>query len=109
MRALQFTTFGPASGLHLTERPDPKADRATAIVNVAAGAISPSGVKNVEGKMEGATVPRVPGRDYAGTVVHGPSEWIGVQAWGTGGENRYSTDGSHAELLAFRRGAGNRG
>ena len=63
MRALQFTEFGPVSNLHLIELPDPKAGTATAIVKVAAGAISPSDVKNVEGKMEHTTLPRVPGRD----------------------------------------------
>jgi NADPH2:quinone reductase len=100
MRALQFTDFGSVSNLHLIELPDPKADSATAIVKVAAGAISPSDVKNVEGKMEHTTLPRVPGRDYAGTVIHGPVEWIGVEVWGTGGEIGYSVDGSHAELMA---------
>ena len=79
MRALQFTEFGPVSNLHLIELPDPKAGTATAIVKVAAGAISPSDVKNVEGKMEHTTLPRVPGRDYAGTVVKGPLEWIGAE------------------------------
>ena len=100
MRALQFTEFGPVSNLHLIELPDPKAGTATAIVKVAAGAISPSDVKNVEGKMEHTTLPRVPGRDYAGTVVKGPLEWIGAEVWGTGGEIGYSVDGSHAELIA---------
>src|SRR5882762_4383436 len=100
MRALQCTDFGSVSNLHLIELPDPKADSATAIVKVAAGAISPSDVKNVEGKMEHTTLPRVPGRDYAGTVIHGPVEWIGVEVWGTGGEIGYSIDGSHAELIA---------
>ena len=100
MRALQFTAFGPVSGLHLIELPDPKADRTTAVVKVAAGAISPSDVKNVEGKMEHTTVPRVPGRDYAGTVLRGPAEWVGSEVWGTGGEIGYTIDGSHAELIA---------
>src|SRR5260221_12568965 len=100
MRALQFTEFGPVSNLHLIELPDPKAGTATAIVKVAAGTISPSDVKNVEGKMEHTTLPRVPGRDYAGTVIHGPVEWIGAEVWGTGGEIGYSVDGSHAELMA---------
>jgi NADPH:quinone reductase len=45
-------------------------------------------------------LPRVPGRDYAGTVIHGPAEWIGAEVWGTGGEIGYSVDGSHAELMA---------
>ena len=100
MRALQFTEFGPVSNLRLIELPEPQADAATAIVKVAAGAISPSDVKNVEGKMEHTTLPRVPGRDYAGTVIHGPVEWIGMEVWGTGGEIGYSIDGSHAELIA---------
>jgi len=100
MRALQFSDFGPVSNLRLVELPDPKADAATAIVKVAAGAISPSDVKNVEGAMEHTTLPRVPGRDYAGTVIYGPGEWIGTEVWGTGGEIGYSVDGSHAELMA---------
>jgi NADPH:quinone reductase len=99
MKALQFASFG-LSNLHLTELPEPKADSATAIVKVSAASINPSDVKNVEGKMEHTTLPRVPGRDYAGTVVRGPVEWIGAQVWGTGGEIGYSIDGSHAELIA---------
>src|SRR5262249_7441043 len=100
MQALQFTEFGPVSNLRLVELPDPKANAVTAIVRVAAGSINPSDVKNVEGKMEHVTLPRVPGRDYAGTVVEGPAEWIGAKVWGTGGEIGYSIDGSHAELIA---------
>jgi NADPH:quinone reductase len=100
MRALQFTAFGLVANLRMVELPDPQADEATAIVKVAAGAISPSDVKNVEGRMEHTTLPRVPGRDYAGTVLHGPTEWIGSEVWGTGGEIGYSINGSHAELIA---------
>lgn len=100
MRALQFRKFGPVSNLELVELPDPVPDSKTAVVKVAAGAINPSDVKNVEGKMEHTTLPRVPGRDYAGTVVGGPQEWIGAEVWGTGGEIGYSVDGSHAELIA---------
>ncbi len=100
MRALQFAAFGPVTSLRVVEVPDPEADATTAVVKVAAGANSPSDVKNVEGKMEHTTLPRVPGRDYAGTVVHGPTEWIGAEVWGTGGEIGYSINGSHAELIA---------
>src|ERR1700761_8391957 len=98
MRALQFAEFGLVSKLRLIELPDPEADETTAVVKVAAGAISPSDVKNVEGKMEHVTLPRVPGRDYAGTVFRGPAEWIGTEVWGTGGEIGYSVDGGHASL-----------
>jgi NADPH:quinone reductase len=99
MRALQFAKFG-LSNLRLTELPDPKPDSATAIVRVGAASLIASDLKDVEGKMEHTTLPRVPGRDYAGTVVQGPAEWIGVQVWGTGGEIGYLIDGSHAELIA---------
>ena len=100
MRALQFSEFGPVSNLRLTELPDPKTDTQTAVVKVAAASITPSDVKNVQGKMEHTTLPRVPGRDYAGTVVSGPREWIGVEVWGTGGEIGYSINGTHSELIA---------
>lgn len=100
MRALEFSEFGPVSNLRLTERPDPKTDAQTAVVKIAAASITPSDVKNVQGKMEHTTLPRVPGRDYAGIVVSGPREWIGGEVWGTGGEIGYSIDGTHAELIA---------
>lgn len=100
MRALQFSRFGPVSDLRLVDLPDPQPDEPTAIVKVAAASISPSDVKNVEGKMEHTTLPRVPGRDYAGTVIRGPADWIGAEVWGTGGEIGYTIDGSHADLIA---------
>jgi NADPH:quinone reductase-like Zn-dependent oxidoreductase len=99
MRALQFAEFGSVSNLRLVELPEPKPGPGIAIVKVAAGAVSPSDVKNVQGKMEHTTLPRVPGRDYAGTVIEGPGEWIGTEVFGTGGEIGYSIDGSHAELM----------
>src|SRR5271154_4791 len=47
--------------------------------------------------MQGTSLPRMPGRDYAGTVVEGPAQWIGAEVWGTGGEIGYSINGSHAD------------
>jgi NADPH:quinone reductase-like Zn-dependent oxidoreductase len=41
MRALQFADFGSTSNLRLIDLPDPKPDSKTAIVKIAAGAISP--------------------------------------------------------------------
>jgi NADPH:quinone reductase len=99
MRALQFKEFGPVSNLHLVDLPDPEADKATTIVKVAAASITPSDIKNVQGRMEHTSLPRIPGRDYAGTVLDGPADWIGKEVWGIGGEIGYTVDGSHAELL----------
>ena len=58
-------------------------------------------MKNVEWKMEHMTLPRGPWRDHAGTVLHGPAEWLGAEVWDPGGEIGYSVDGSHAELMAL--------
>jgi NADPH:quinone reductase len=100
MQPLRFSAFGPVSGLEYVDLHDPVTDATTAVVRVLAGSINPSDVKNVEGKMEHVTVPRVPGRDYSGVILHGPPEWIGAAVWGTRGEIGYIVDGSHPELIA---------
>lgn len=103
MRVIQFNHFGSPSQLHLVERPDLKADESTAIVRILAASVNPSDVKNVAGRMEQTTLPRVPGRDYSGVVVDGPAEWIGQEVWGTGGDAGFTRDGSHAEFIAVPR------
>ena len=103
MRVIQFSEFGDPSRLQLVERPDLKADASTAIVRVVAASVNPSDVKNVAGRMQQTTLPRVPGRDYSGVVVDGPAEWIGQEVWGTGGDVGFTRDGSHAELIAVPR------
>jgi NADPH:quinone reductase-like Zn-dependent oxidoreductase len=64
-----------------------------------AASINPSDVKNVAGRMSQTTLPRIPGRDYAGVVVEGPPEWVGMPVWGTGGDVGFTRDGTHAELI----------
>ena len=80
--------------------PTPVADERTAVVRVMAASINPSDVKNVAGAMEQTTLPRIPGRDFAGVVEAGPAEWIGAEVWGTGGDVGFTRDGTHAELIA---------
>jgi len=72
-----------------------------AIVEVRAAAINPSDVKAAMGMMPYAVWPRTPGRDYAGKVVAGPGEWLGVEVWGTGGDLRITRDGTHASHLVL--------
>jgi NADPH:quinone reductase-like Zn-dependent oxidoreductase len=62
--------------------------------------INPSDVKNVAGAIKQTTLPRIPGRDYAGVVETGPADWIGAAVWGTGGDTGFTRDGTHAELIA---------
>jgi NADPH:quinone reductase len=100
MRAIRFETFGDPSVLELAELPAPAADGTTAVVRVMAASINPSDVKNVAGAMQQTTLPRIPGRDFAGVVEAGPAEWIAAEVWGTGGDAGYTRDGSHAELIA---------
>ncbi len=77
--------------------PDPGPDQA--LVRVGAAGVNPSDVKAALGLMPQALFPRTPGRDYAGTVVAGPSEWIGREVWGSGGDIGITRDGSHAGWL----------
>ena len=112
MRAVRFEAFGDPSVLKVVEAPAPAVNEGTALVRVMAASINPSDVKNVAGAMKQTTLPRIPGRDYAGVVEAGPTEWIGAQVWGTGGDVGFTRDGTHAELLAvpiasLRRKPGN--
>jgi NADPH:quinone reductase len=100
MRAIRFKAFGDPSVLELAEVPTPAIGDATALVRVMAASINPSDVKNVAGAMHQTTLPRIPGRDFAGIVEAGPSEWIGAEVWGTGGDTGFTRDGTHAELIA---------
>jgi NADPH:quinone reductase len=100
MRAIRFETFGDPSVLELAEVPNPVANETTAMVRVMAASINPSDVKNVGGAMKQTTLPRIPGRDFAGVVEAGPAGWIGAEVWGTGGDPGCTRDGSHAELIA---------
>jgi NADPH:quinone reductase len=100
MGAIRFATFGDPSVLKSAEVPAPAADETTAVVRVMAASINPSDVKNVAGAMKQTTLPRIPGRDFAGVVEAGPAEWIGAEVWGTGGDVGFTRDGSHAELIA---------
>ena len=78
----------------------PRPPTKTAVVRVMAASINPSDVKNVAGAMKQTTLPRIPGRDFAGVVEAGPAEWIGAEVWGTGGDVGFTRDGTHAELIA---------
>jgi NADPH:quinone reductase len=100
MRAVRFEVFGDPSVLEVVEVAAPAADESTALVRIMAASINPSDVKNVAGAMKQTTLPRIPGRDFAGVVEAGPAKWIGAEVWGTGGDTGFTCDGTHAELIA---------
>jgi NADPH:quinone reductase-like Zn-dependent oxidoreductase len=100
MRAIRFEAFGDPSVLKVVEKAVPAADESTALVRIMAASINPSDAKNVAGAMKQTTLPRIPGRDFAGVVEAGPAKWIGAEVWGTGGDTGFTRDGTHAELIA---------
>ncbi len=105
MRALRFEKTGSLDGLSLRDIPVPAPAEGEVLVQVKAAAINPSDIKNVLGKMHGTTVPRTPGRDFAGIVADGPRERIGTSVFGSGGNLGFGRDGSHAEFLTIPAGA----
>jgi NADPH:quinone reductase len=105
MRALRFHEFGGLDKLALESLPEAHSSPDDMVVRISAASINPSDVKNVAGKMVGTTLPRTPGRDFAGVVVEGSPVQVGKPIWGTGGEIGFTRDGSHAESILIPRGA----
>jgi NADPH:quinone reductase len=66
------------------------------VVEVKAAGVNPSDVKAATGLMPYAVFPRTPGRDFAGVVVGGPTEWLGREVFGSSGDLGIRRDGTHA-------------
>ncbi|HTB78537.1 MAG TPA: zinc-binding dehydrogenase [Polyangiaceae bacterium] len=97
MKALRFETYGPPSVLSLQELSIPDLGPGQALVEVRASAVNPSDVKNVAGVFK-ASLPRVPGRDYAGVVAAGEG-WQGKEVWGSGAGFGVTRDGADAQYV----------
>jgi NADPH:quinone reductase-like Zn-dependent oxidoreductase len=74
-------------------------------IEIRAAGINPSDAKAMLGLMPSAVFPRTPGRDFAGVVVEGPRDTIGLEVWGSGGDVGISRNGSHAQRLVLPRAA----
>jgi NADPH2:quinone reductase len=105
MLAVVIHEFGDPKKLKVEEVPTPEPRGDEVLVAVKAAAINPSDVKNVAGVMHGTTLPRIPGRDFAGTILRGPSDLVGQEVFGTGGDIGFTRDGSHAQYLLLPRQA----
>ncbi|UIN54644.1 quinone oxidoreductase family protein [Pseudomonas kribbensis] len=99
MKALQFDKTGELSSLRFVEVPTPVPGADEVLVQIKAAGLNPSDVKNVLGRFPYTTLPRIPGRDFAGVVVEGPQALIGQEVWGTGRELGFFADGSHAQFV----------
>jgi NADPH2:quinone reductase len=98
MKALRFTEFGPPSVLRIEEVPIPQPSDGEALVRVKAAAINPSDIGDVAGRFKKTTLPRTPGRDFAGVVVKG-KQHEGEEVWGSAPNLGIVRDGSHAEYV----------
>jgi NADPH:quinone reductase len=98
MRALRFAEFGPPSGLRIEEVAIPEPREGEALVQVKAAAINPSDVADFAGRFKSTTLPRTPGRDFAGVVVTG-KQHEGDEVWGSAPKLGIERDGSHAEYV----------
>jgi NADPH:quinone reductase-like Zn-dependent oxidoreductase len=98
MKALRFSGFGPPSVLRIEEVAIPVPSEGEALVQVQAAAINPSDYKNVAGHFKNTTLPRTPGRDFAGIVVKG-KQHEGEEVWGSPPRLGIIRDGSHAEYV----------
>ena len=98
MKALRFAEFGPPSVLRIEDVPIPEPGVGEALVRVKAAAINPSDVGDVAGRFKKTTLPRTPGRDFAGVVVKG-TQHEGEEVWGSAPNLGIVRDGSHAEYV----------
>lgn len=104
MRAVLIEQFGEPSTVRTSEVPRPLPTDGEVVVEVAASAVNRSDVLNARGAFPSTRLPRVPGRDFAGTVLDGPPDAIGTEVWGTGGGDLgFTRDGAHARYVVVPR------
>jgi len=98
MKALRFAEFGAPAVLRIERVAIPEPGDGEVLIHVKAAAINPSDVGNVAGHFKKTTLPRTPGRDFAGIVVKGKAR-EGAEVWGSSPTLGNVRDGSHAEYV----------
>jgi len=101
LKAVQFKTTGSLDWLEYLQLETPKPQKEEVLIKVMAAGLNKSDTTNVLGLFPYTTVPRVPGRDFAGVVVEGPQELLGLNVFGSGKEIGFTQNGSHAQYLAL--------
>lgn len=105
MKAIYITQHGAVGDLKASEVPAPVIKPGEMLVKIEAAGINPSDLAGVQGRFPHAVLPRIVGRDFAGTIIEGPADLIGSKVWGSGGDLGIDRDGTHAEFLAIPKEA----
>lgn len=100
MGALRFRNYGKPSVLAVEETAEPRPGANEVIVQISAAGINRADVAAVEGAFK-STIPRTPGRDFAGVIVEGAA--AGMEVWGSGESMGINRDGAHAEFVSVPR------
>jgi NADPH:quinone reductase-like Zn-dependent oxidoreductase len=103
VKAIEFKETGNLNHLQLCDLQTPKPQANEVLIKVLAAGLNKSDTTNVLGLFPYTTVPRVPGRDFAGIVEDGPKELIGLEVFGTGKEIGFTQNGSHAQYLCVQK------
>ena len=105
MDALRFDQTGNIDFLKFIDFPRPVLHDSEVLIEIKAARLNRNDISNVMGRLPYTTLPRTPGRDYAGVIVEGPSSMLGQEVWGTGKENGFIQDGSHAAFIKVNKDA----
>lgn len=107
MRALYMTKDGDSKPqISIKQVPRPVICDEHVLVKIRAAAINPSDILNSQGSFHETIFPRIPGRDYAGTIVAGQADLVGRDVYGTSGNALgFSMDGTHAEYCLIPESA----
>jgi NADPH2:quinone reductase len=101
MKAIYIQQHGAVADLKVSEVPKPAITGDQLLVKIEASGLNPSDIVSVQGRFAGSVLPRIVGRDFAGTVVEGRTELTGTEVWGTGGDLGISRNGTHAEYVVI--------
>ena len=105
MDALRFDQTGNIDFLKFIDFPRPVLHDSEVLIEIKAARLNRNDISNVMGRLPYTTLPRTPGRDYAGVIVEGPNSMLGQEVWGTGKENGFIQDGSHAAFIKVNKDA----
>ena len=76
MKALQFSATGDLAALSFVDVATPVPAAGEVLVQIKAAGLNPSDVKNVLGRFPYTTLPRIPGRDFAGVGVEAQQQLL---------------------------------